>query len=256
MLDLHCHILPGIDDGASDLATAVEMARIFAGQGVELVACTPHILPGLYHNDGPQIRRAIDDLRAALKDADIKLDLVCGSDAHMAPDFVGKLKRGNILALADSRYVLVEPPHHIAPVRLEQFFFDILVSGYVPVLTHPERLTWINNQYTAIQRLAQGGVWMQITSGSLIGQFGRSARYWAERMLDEGLVHFLASDAHDTHGRPPNLQRGREAAARRVGEAEAEHLVVTRPRGIIANELPSGLPIPIGITSDRASKRA
>jgi protein-tyrosine phosphatase len=117
-------------------------------------------------------------------------------------------------------------------------------------------LTWINNQYTAIQRLAQGGVWMQITAGSLIGQFGRSARYWAERMLDEGLVHFLASDAHDTHGRPPNLQRGREAAARRVGEAEAEHLVVTRPRGIIANELPSGLPIPIGVTSDRASKRA
>jgi len=255
MLDLHCHILPGIDDGASDLAVSLAMARMFIDDGVEAVACTPHILPGLYHNNGPQIRSAIDQLRLALMESDLTLELVCGSDAHITPDFVAKLKSGQILSLADSRYVLVEPPHHVLPARLEQFFFEILVAGFVPILTHPERLTWINGQYAVVQRLAEAGIWMQITAGSLTGDFGRGAQYWAERMLDEGIVHLLATDAHDTKRRPPKLARGAEAAAKRVGQIEAGNLVSTRPRGIISNVFPSDLPSPpkLGsVTSKRA----
>jgi protein-tyrosine phosphatase len=256
MIDLHCHILPGLDDGAPDVAVSLEMARMFIDEGVKAVACTPHILPGLYHNSGPQIRTAIEQLRAALAQSDLKLDLVCGSDAHMTPDFVAKLKSGQILSLADSRYVLVEPPHHVAPARLEQFFFEILVAGYVPILTHPERLTWVKAQYGAIQRLAQAGVWMQITAGSLTGDFGRGAQYLAERMLDEGIVHLLATDAHDTVRRPPNLARGLDAAAKRVGDAEAGHLVFTRPRGVIRNAFPSDLPSPSKLGSIKPTKSA
>ena len=256
MIDLHCHILPGLDDGAPDVATSLAMARMFIDAGVEVVACTPHILPGLYHNSGPQIRTAIEQLRLALDQSELKLDLVCGSDAHMTPDFVAKLKSGEILALADSRYVLVEPPHHVAPARLEQFFFEILVAGYVPILTHPERLTWVKAQYAAIQRLAHAGVWMQITAGSLTGDFGRSAQHLAERMLDEGIVHLLATDAHDTIRRPPNLARGFEAAAKRVGDVEAGHLVFTRPRGVVKNELPSNLPSPFKLESITPTKSA
>ena len=145
------------------------------------------------------------------------------------PSFVAELRSGHLLSLADTRYVLVEPPHHVAPPRLEDLFFNLLVAGYVPILTHPERLTWIKSHYQAVQRLVQAGVWMQITAGSLAGAFGRNARYWAERMLDEGCVHILATDAHDVNRRPPNLSHGRELAAKRVGDVEAEHLVVTRP---------------------------
>lgn len=242
MIDLHSHLLPSIDDGAIDLATSLEMARMFVADGITTVACTPHILPGLYNNTGPQIRPAVNALRAQLLDADINLQVVTGSDAHICPDFVAGLQQGRILSLADTRYVLVEPPHHVAPQRMEQFFFDLLVAGYVPILTHPERLKWIGQHYDAIKRLTQAGVWNQITSSSLTGAFGKNAQYWAERMLDEGLVHILASDAHDTSRRVPNLSRGRDAAARRVGHLEAEHLVLTRPRGVLANEAPSNLP--------------
>src|SRR5690606_29532618 len=110
---------------------------------------------------------------------------------------------GRLLTLADTRYVLVEPPHHVAPPRLEDLFFALSAAGYVPILTHPERLSWINTHYDAIKRLADAGVWMQLTAGSLTGAFGRNARYWAERMLDEGRAHILATDAHDTVRRPP-----------------------------------------------------
>jgi protein-tyrosine phosphatase len=244
MIDLHCHILPGIDDGAADVSVSLAMARAFVADGVTTVACTPHILPGLYHNSGPQIRLAVTALQQALDEEGIPLKLVPGADVHIVPDFAGGLRAGHLLTLADTRYVLVEPPHHTAPARLEDMFFGLLVAGYVPILTHPERLTWITGHYDVMQRLVQGGVWMQITAGSLAGNFGRQPKYWAERMLDEGCVHIIATDAHDCVRRPPILGLGREIAAKRVGPAEAEHLVLTRPRGIIANELPGLLPMP------------
>jgi protein-tyrosine phosphatase len=244
MFDLHSHLLPGIDDGAPDLETSLAMARAFADQGVECVACTPHILPGLYHNSGPQIRQAVAELQLRVEDAGIPLKLVTGADNHIVPDFVDGLKRGHLLPLGDSAYVLVEPPHHVAPARLEDLFFDILLAGYIPVLTHPERLSWIESKYDVMERLAERGVWMQITSGSLSGRFGRRPRYWAERMLEEGLVHILATDAHNMRARPPDLLDGRIRAEELAGKAEAEHLVVTRPGGALLNKSPDALPPP------------
>ena len=158
MIDLHSHILPGIDDGASDISVSIEMARVFVADGVQTVACTPHILPGLYHNTGPQTRKAVTDLQATLDQAGIPLRLVPGADNHIVGDFVSGLSTGRLLTLADTRYVLVESPHHVPPARIEEFFFGITMAGYVPILTHPERLTWITSQYVTIQRAAGSSV--------------------------------------------------------------------------------------------------
>ncbi len=244
MYDLHSHLLPGIDDGAPDYDTSLAMARIYVDQGVQCVACTPHILPGLYPNSGPQIKTAVAELQQRLDDAAIPLKLVSGADNHVIPDFVAGLKQGRLLPIGDSCYVLVEPPHHIAPARLEDLFFNILLGGYIPILTHPERLSWIESKYEVMTTLAAKGVWMQLTSGSLIGRFGRRPRYWAQRMLEEGLVQILATDTHDTVRRPPDLAKGSLAAEQLVGAQEARHLVVTRPLGILMNKPPRELPAP------------
>ncbi len=244
MIDLHSHLLPGIDDGAPDLETALAMARMAAASGVTIMACTPHILPGVYHNEGPGIRAAVAQLQSALDTEGIALRLVAGADVHMVPDMLAGLDEGRLLSLNGSRYVLVEPPHTVAPVRLEEFFFSLQVAGYVPILTHPERLAWVEPHYASIQRLAGAGVWMQITSGSLTGRFGRRVRALAERMLSDGLAHILATDAHDPVHRPPDLDQGWQAAARLVGEEEAKHLVWTRPAAIVKDVAPSELPLP------------
>jgi protein-tyrosine phosphatase len=244
LIDLHCHILPGIDDGAADLSVSLAMARASVAAGITVLACTPHILPGVYHNSGPQIRSAVAQLQTVLDQEGIPLHLIAGADVHIVPDFVAGLNSGRLLTLGDTRYVLVEVPHHVAPVRLDDCFFQLMLAGFVPVFTHPERLSWIDGHYANLQRLAQAGVWMQITAGSLIGSFGRRARYWAERMLDEGFVHILASDAHNMNRRPQLLREGREAAAGRVGEEEADRLVLTRPSGIVRNEFSHTLPMP------------
>lgn len=244
MIDLHSHILPGIDDGAADLDAALAMARAFVDDGVSIVACTPHILPGLFHNSGPQIRLAIDALQQQLNAREIPLHLVSGADNHVTPGFVAGLRAGHLLSLADTRYVLVEPPHHTAPPRLDDLFFSIMAAGYVPILTHPERLTWIKSHYDLIRTLAHRGAWMQLTAGSLTGAFGRAPKYWSERMLDEGLVQILATDAHDPVRRRPILGEGYARAAELVGEEEARQLVYDRPWAVLNDAPPSEIAPP------------
>ncbi|MCK0206422.1 capsular biosynthesis protein [Starkeya koreensis] len=236
MIDLHSHILPGIDDGAPDMRTSLEMARMQVEQGVRIAACTPHILPGVFHNSGAQIRGAVARLQAALDEAGIALRLVTGADNHVVPGFAEGLRQGHLLTLGDTRYVLVEPPHNLAPARLDELVFSILLANYVPIITHPERLRWVEDKYELIESLAARGVWMQVTSGSLTGRFGRRPKYWAERMIGEGIIHILASDAHDTVKRPPDLAEGWRAAERLVGRAEADRLVFGRPRDIILDK--------------------
>lgn len=238
MIDLHCHMLPAIDDGAGDLQVALEMARIAVADGIRVTACTPHIYPGLYENCGPGIRAALMELADALREAGIELELVIGADVHLTPDLVENLRCGHAPTLNGSRYFLFEPPHHVAPPRLENAVFGALAAGYVPVVTHPERLSWIESHYALFEQLVRQGAWMQVTAGSLTGRFGRRPRYWAERMLDEGLVHLLATDSHGVARRPPLLAEARDAAAQRVGEAEAMRLVQDRPRAILDDAAP------------------
>ena len=242
MIDLHCHLLPGVDDGAPDLATSLAMARIAADDGIEVVACTPHIYPGMYENTGPAIRQAVAELQTRLDEAGVALRVTFGADTHIAPDLVAGLRGGRVPSLHGSRYFLLEPPHHVAPPRLAETVFDLLAAGYVPVVTHPERLSWIEDRYEVFVELARKGAWMQVTAGSLTGRFGSAARYWGERLLDEGWVHILATDSHGVDRRPPLLAEGQRAAERWVGAAEAVHLVQTRPQGILNNYEPERLP--------------
>lgn len=249
MIDLHCHLLPGIDDGAPDLATSLQMARIAAEDGIAVVACTPHIYPGLYENTGPAIRQAVLELQTRIDEANIPLQLTHGADIHLTPGLVGGLSDGRLPSLHNSHYFLLEPPHHIAPPKLEEMVFELLTAGYVPVITHPERLSWIEDHHEIFVELVRRGAWLQVTAGSLTGRFGATAHYWGERLLDEGLVHILATDSHDIVRRPPLLAEGRRAAERWVGATEACHLVETRPQGILDDRQPERLPAVLSLPS-------
>ncbi len=241
MIDLHCHLLPGIDDGSPDEERSIEMARMAVAEGVVALACTPHIMPGVYDNSGPDIRRRVALLQERFDAEGVALQLMVGADVHIAPDMVSKLRSGEVLTLNDTRYVLIETPHHILPPRVEDSIFNLMAAGYVPIFTHPERMSWIERKYDLIQHLARAGVWMQLTAGALTGRFGPKAQYWSERMLDEGMFQIIATDAHDISRRPPALGEALAALAERVGEDEAWSMISTRPRGVVANLPPSEL---------------
>jgi protein-tyrosine phosphatase len=242
MIDLHCHLLPGIDDGAPDLAASLEMARIAVADGIRTSACTPHIYPGVFENDTAAIVADIAALQAALDRERIGLALTIGADAHLTPELLGRIEAGTAPTLAGGRYFLLEPPHHVAPPRFAESVFAFIAAGYVPVITHPERLTWVKRHYATFEALVRSGAWMQVTAGSLAGRFGRAARHVGEKMLDDGLVHLLATDAHGVRQRAPLLAEGRAIAEKWVGAEEARRLVVDRPQAILDNVSPKDVP--------------
>ena len=251
MIDLHCHMLPGIDDGAPDLETALQMARTAVDDGVTLTACTPHIYPGMFENTVGGIRAALTAFRGDLQNAGIPLEITMGADIQIVPDLVEGLQEGRLPTLHGSRYFLFEPPHHVEPPGMLDLVHNVLNCGYVPVITHPERLTYVEAGYDQFTRAVEMGAWLQITGGSLCGRFGRRAQKVSERFLRDGLVHLLASDGHNLGNRAPVLGEGRQAAASLVGHEEASRLVEGRPRLVIENRDPGELPVSIAPSASR-----
>ena len=252
MIDLHSHILPGIDDGAPDLDVALDMARAAINDGIQIMACTPHITPGVYNNDADIIEEAAASLRRALEQRNLRLELVVGADVHISPNMGEHLVSGEWPRLAGTQYFLFEPPHHVMPPHLLRIADNLLDEGLVPVLTHPERLSWIDGHYDLIGELRELGVLLQLTAGSLTGDFGSSVKYWADRMLADGYVDLLATDSHDVRARPPVLSRAREYVAQRFGEDVATGLVLDNPRAILDGDSVTDLfakrPSPADIT--------
>jgi protein-tyrosine phosphatase len=237
MIDLHSHILPGVDDGSPDLATSLAMARMAVDDGIKVMACTPHFMPGLYNNEATDIRQRVSAFAKELSSHNIPLRLVVGGDVHIRADIVDVLRAKRALTLNDTRYVLLEPPQVIMPQRMDELVSKMIEAGFIPIITHPERLSWIEQHANILQRLAMAGAWMQITAGSLTGRFGKRPLYWAQRLLQTGLVHIMATDTHNLGSRPPRLAHAVALAAREVGTLEAQHLVVTRPRFILENHI-------------------
>jgi protein-tyrosine phosphatase len=255
MIDLHCHLLPGIDDGAEDLDTALAMARIAVQDGIQRIACTPHIYPGMYDNDSRGILAARQSLQERLDQEGIGLQLGYGADTHLVPEMLAGLRDGRIPTLNGGRYFLLEPPHHVAPPQFKMLVFNTLAAGYTPLITHPERLTWAEAHYEDFVELANEGAWIQVTAGALTGRFGRAARYLAEQMLDDGIVHVIATDAHNTRSRAPLLAEGREAAEAWVGAQEAARMVEERPLAVFENRDPATVTPMAALQSDRGKRR-
>jgi protein-tyrosine phosphatase len=160
---------------------------------------------------------------------------VLGADIHIDRYIVDKLVSGELPRLANSRYFLFEPPHHVLPPGFFNLCEKLIQTGFIPVLTHPERFTWIENQYPLICKLDELGVGMQLTAMSIIGNFGKRAQYWSDRIRDEGRVDIIASDAHNTRSRPPGLSKARDVISEKLGKDEVSKIVHKNPANILEN---------------------
>lgn len=239
MIDLHSHILPGIDDGSKSLEMSLAMARLAVEDGITTMACTPHIYPGLYMNSTAGIIAARDALQTSLDECGMPLILTTGADLHLVPGLLNRLREGTVPCLHNTRYLLLEPSHHVAPPQFAESVLQLVVAGYVPIITHPERLTWVEDNYRVFVDLVRQGAWMQVTAGALTGLFGPRAKYWGERFLGDGLTHLLATDAHSSGRRVPILSEAKAVAERLLGPREAQLLVEGRPSAILSNATPS-----------------
>jgi protein-tyrosine phosphatase len=234
MIDIHHHCLPGIDDGPRGWSEAVDLCKASADEGIETVIATPHVLRGQWQNTKRATLEALcDELRARTGD---RPHLLLGSEYFFGHDMNEVLRTGGgIVPLAGSRYILLEFAAHAIPPLVEQPLYRAQLDGWIPIIAHPERNLVLQTKPELLKSLMRLGAKAQISSGSLTGQFGSSVQKIAIQWLKKGLVHFVATDAHNVTRRPPIVREARRLAVEMVGEEVAEALFAGNPRAVVEN---------------------
>lgn len=210
MVDLHCHLLPAIDDGPPDIETSLEMANQAVHDGIRTIVATPHVNLQ-YDTDESAIAESLEELREALIREGVELSVLPGAEIALArlPGLNDAELRS--LCLGGSSCVLVESPYTTAGEFIEESVFNLQARGFRPLLAHPERCPEFQRDIERLERLVSRGAVCSLTAGSLAGQFGQRARRFAHQLLEAGLGHNLSSDAHDSGRRAPGLSRAFDA---------------------------------------------
>jgi protein-tyrosine phosphatase len=231
MIDLHCHLLPAVDDGPPALGAALTLAQAQVRAGVGTVAATPHVSPR-FPLDAATVARAVVEIGVALRAAAIPLGVVVGAELDAITALELPDEELAALSLGGSGWLLLETPHADA-APLEEIVSALIRRGHRILLAHPERSPQLQRDPATLDRLVRSGARTQLTAGALDGAFGRTARRTAERIVAEGLAHVVASDAHDVVRRPPRLRE----PLRRAGLEEAVELLCERhPAAVLAGE--------------------
>jgi len=258
MIDLHSHILYGLDDGPETMDESIQMCLMSYRDGVSTIVATPHTLNGEYQNDRPTILakvkelndaliRGNSELHSALGTRHSALKILPGADVHFSNEILHQLDQEEVMTVGDGkRFLMLEFPLHTIPIGAEEVLFQLMARGIVPVISHPERNLEITRRPERYYEMIRMGCFGQVTAMSLTGDFGAKIKGFAEKMLKKGLIHLIASDAHSVDGRPPILSPAVKEAEKIVGREEAQKMVTEYPRAILDGRKPN-VPEPIAI---------
>jgi len=236
MVDIHCHILSGMDDGAETFEDSLAMAEMAIADGITHLVATPHA-NGEFRFDYDTVKRAAQKLQQAVGD---RLKIATGCDFHLSPENIAAFKKmPSLFCIHQKEYLLVEFNNFSIPPAMDQTLYEMQLGGVRPIITHPERNPVIRAQPQRLEQWIRNGCYSQVTGGSLTGVFGSNALQTSAGWIARGLVHFVASDAHNATARPHKLREAYEAVQREFGRPKAEALFVHNPQAAF-----SGLPLP------------
>ena len=232
MIDLHCHILPGVDDGAADMETALQMAVLAVRSGIGAMVVTPHCASDRV----VQVRQGLDRLRAAMDEVGIPLRLYSGMEIFGGPDTAALLRAGRLLTLNDSRYPLIEFSFHSDGMEETRILRSVCKAGYRPVVAHPERYSYVQQDPRLLHQWVRMGCLLQVNRGSLLGRFGRRAQSLGFALVDRGFATVVASDAHSPRIRTPWMADVEQLLSKEISPLCARMLLRDNPRKILKNE--------------------
>jgi protein-tyrosine phosphatase len=237
MIDIHCHLLPAVDDGARDIRESIALLRIAAREGIREMVLTPHIHSGRWDNSLQMLRPRFEAFERLVRSKDIDVQLHLGAEVHLLVESLTMVERGQVPFVGrwqDEPAMLVElhdgrvPPFALNAIR------HLRKLGVRPIIVHPERNKDVMADPARLQPLVDEGCLFQLTAGSITGHFGRPAEQAADALLERGWVDFVATDAHNLAHRPPRMKLARHRIAMRYGEALADQLTRTGPAMLVA----------------------
>ena len=236
MIDLHCHYLPGIDDGAATLEEALGLARAAAANGIAHAVMTPHIHAGVFENRRSEIERHLEAFRLALRKAGVPLSISLGGEVRIGHELIELMEQDEIPylgTLGGDRIMLLELPHGNVPVGADRLVAWLRARGVRPMIAHPERNKDVMRSLDKIRPFIKAGCLLQVTAGSITGRFGPQAQQRAHEMLKQDLVFAVATDAHNLEHRPPELAEAHEAVSVLLNADEADLLTRLNPGRVV-----------------------
>ncbi|MBY0013613.1 tyrosine-protein phosphatase [Paenibacillus typhae] len=224
MIDIHSHILPFMDDGAADWEAALSMAQDAVQDGISTVVATPHHANGVYMNPAPAIGQAVELLNERIRQAELPLLVLPGQEIRVYGDLLNDLEQGELLTLANTRYILLEMPSSRVPRTMEETCHELVIQGFVPVIAHPERNAEIASNPVKLERLIELGAVGQVTAQSLAGTFGSKLQKLSIDLCRRNAIHVIASDAHDNSHRPFGLSEAFKVLEKELGDVACDKI--------------------------------
>ncbi len=218
MIDLHCHILPGVDDGPLDMQESMAMAKKAVEAGITHLFATPHHLNERYVNVKDEIINRVFELNECLHQENIPLSVLPGQELRIHRELFVSLEKGEVLTLDNTdKYLLLELPSGRVPTYTQELIYELLLKGITPIIVHPERNKELLKNHNLLFKLVQEGALTQLTSGSIIGLFGKNVKSFSKKIFEHNLAHFIATDAHNIAPRGFTLQEAYETITKTYG---------------------------------------
>jgi protein-tyrosine phosphatase len=225
MIDIHCHILPGLDDGARDLEEALQMAELAVNEGIRTIIATPHHANGAYDNESTIIMSAVQSLNYALLERGIPLVVSPGQEIRLYQDLIEGVQSHECIPLNQGQYILIELPSSHVPKNTKDIIYELQVEGMRPIIAHPERNREIADDPDVLLALVEQGALSQVTAHSINGHFGAKVKKLSVDLCQRNLAHFVASDAHHPKLRPFGLREAMNVIAAELGESSRERFL-------------------------------
>lgn len=235
MIDIHCHILPNVDDGSESLEESIAMAKIAESEGITKIVNTSHCHFDFKYKKGNELKLELEKFNQVLKEENINIEVLLGNELYYTRDLIERFNELDFFSMNNSKYILMEFSPINFPKNIEDVIYEIKIRGYIPIIAHAERYKQVQEDVNIVLDCIKEGALIQVNASSILGKNGEKAEDTSKKLLDNNMVHFVATDAHSSNRRRPLIKDSYNYILKNYGKEVSEKLFIENPTAVIEN---------------------
>ena len=235
MIDIHCHILPNVDDGSESLEESIAMAKIAESEGITRIVNTSHCHFDFKYKKGNELKLELEKFNQVLKEENINIEVLLGNELYYTSDLIERFNELDFFSMNNSKYILMEFSTLNFPKNIEDVIYEIKIRGYIPIIAHAERYKQVQEDVNIVLDCIKEGALIQVNASSILGKNGEKAEDTSKKLLDNNMVHFVATDAHSSNRRRPLIKDSYNYILKNYGKEVSEKLFIENPTAVIEN---------------------